>query len=109
MAQPDRPSPEPITSAQARAAIQAAIVARLGEGWDDERTGWLVVYRSDWLVRLNRGSVNLDFQCDLLGEVTVTEQAANPLQLSGRLVAWMVLGASLLVALTIAYVVGALR
>ncbi|MCS6837173.1 MAG: hypothetical protein NZ750_14285 [Anaerolineae bacterium] len=109
MAQSEASPPEPISSAQARTAIQAAILARLGEGWDDERSGWLVVYRSDWLVRLNRGSINLDFQCDLLGEVTVTERPANPLQLSGRLVAWMVLGASLLVALTIAYVVGALR
>jgi hypothetical protein len=109
MAQPDNALPEPISPAQARTAIQAAIVAHLGEGWDDERTGWLVVHRSDWLVRLNKGPVNLDFQCDLLGEVSISEQAANPLQLSGRLVAWMVLGASLLVALTIAYVVGALR
>jgi len=108
MAQPESSPPEPISAAAARAALQAAILERLGEGWDDERTGWLVVHRSDWLIRLNKGAINLDFQCDLLGSVSVTEQAANPLQLSGRLVAWMVLGASLLVALTIAYVVGAL-
>lgn len=99
---------EPISPEEARAHIDAAIVARLGPDWQDEDGGWAIVDDSAYWVRLNRGVTNLDFQCDLLGEVTVTEKAINPLQASGRLIAWMVLGASLFVALMLAQIAGIL-
>lgn len=101
-------APEPISPAQARARLQEAIRQRLGEDWREAENAWLVVHESDYLIRLNKGVLNLDFQCDLLGVVSVSESPANPVQMSGRLIAWMVLGASLLVALAIANALGVL-
>ena len=100
---------EPIAPEQARAAIQAAILEHLGPDWADEDHGWLVVHDADYLVRLTRGQVNLDFHCDLLGAVSIIEREMNPLQTSGRLIAWMLLGASLLLALALAWAAGFLR
>lgn len=97
---------EPIPAKAARARIRAAIEQRLGANWNDDDTGWLIVHDTDYLVRLHRGHINLDFQCDLLGEVTITEREANPLQVSGRFIAWMVLGASLFVAFLLAQLAG---
>lgn len=94
---------EPVAPAQQRAAIEVAIIAQLGQDWQRE---WLVVHNASDLVRLNRGKTNLDFQADLLGQVSVIEREANPVQISGQLVAWMVLGASLFVALAIAALAG---
>jgi hypothetical protein len=98
---------EPIAPADARKRIMAAIEARLGADWAREDR-WLVVHDSDYLVRLNQGKKNLDFACDLLGEVSVTEKAADPLQASGWLIAGAVLFAWLLVALVIARISGVL-
>jgi hypothetical protein len=66
------------------------------------------VHNSSDLVRVNRDRINLDFQADLLGNVEVIEREANPVQVSGQLIAWMVLGASLFVALAIAALTGIL-
>jgi hypothetical protein len=93
---------EPIAPKEARARIRAAVEARLGANWNDEETGWIIVHDADYLLRVHQGRVNLDFQCDLLGEVSIIEREANPLQLSGRLVAWMVLGASLFLTFLLA-------
>lgn len=90
---------------EAKAAIEAAIVERLGENWRDE-IEWLIVHESDYLIRMNRDTVNLDFQADLLGEVTITEGEAHASQLSGRFTAWLVLGGSMLIALAIAVIAG---
>lgn len=97
---------EIIPPKEARARIQAAIEARLGENWQDDTSGWLVVHDAEYLVRLNKGSVNLDFECDLLGEIIITEREANPLQTSGRFIAWMVLAATLIVAFALAQLAG---
>lgn len=83
----------------ARAAIDAAILAHLGASWRDN---WLMAHDSNFLVRLNKGDKNMDFQADLLGHVEVTEKEANPIQVSGRYVAWWILGVSIFLALTIA-------
>ncbi|MDQ7027412.1 MAG: hypothetical protein Q9P01_02790 [Anaerolineae bacterium] len=83
----------------ARAAIDAAILEHLGDNWQDD---WLMVHDTNFLVRLNNGDRNMDFQADLLGDVEVTEKAANPIQISGRYVAWWILGVSIFLALTIA-------
>ena len=93
------------TPEQARSAIETAIVTRLGEEWQQD---WLVAHDAPFLVRLNKGDVNLDFQADLLGEVEVIEREANVLQMSGRFIAWMVLGSSLFIALAIAVAAGVL-
>lgn len=102
-------SVEPIAADVARARIQSTIEEHLGADWNDEDTGWIVVYDSDFLVRLTRGKVNLDFQSDLLGEISITEREINPVQGSGRLLAWMILGVSLLLALVLARLAGVIN
>lgn len=99
---------EPISPQEARARIDAAIVERLGPDWNDEDEGWFVLHDGDYLVRLTKSSTNLDFQCDLLGQVSVEEKPATIVQTSGRLVAWMVLGFSLLLAWLLARLAGVL-
>ena len=101
-----RPDVELIAPAEARRALMAAIVERLGANWDDEDTGWSIVHDTDYLIRLTRGQINLDFQYDLLGVFTVTEREINPLQASGKLIAWMVLIASLALAFLLASLAG---
>lgn len=99
--------PQIIPALEARQRLQAAIIAHCGQDW--ETNGWLVVHRSDYLMRLTKGEHNVDFACDLLGQVSITETPISPLQASGRVVAWMVLGASILVAFAIAWATGATR
>jgi len=101
-----QPEPEIIPPAQARAAIRQRILDTLGPDYERD---WLVVHHADYLVRLHRGTVNMDFQCDLLGNVDVIERPANPLQTSGRFTAWAILIASLFIALFIAFATGILR
>lgn len=97
---------EPIEASEARKRIMEAIEARLGADWDDDDDGWTVIHDGDYYMRLTRGKQNLDFQCDLLGEVTVTARDLNPVQASGRLIAWMILGSSLLLAFVLARITG---
>ncbi|MCA9896149.1 MAG: hypothetical protein KC615_24355 [Anaerolineae bacterium] len=97
---------DPIAPELAREAIAAAIDERLGPNWADEDIGWSITYDSDYLVRLTRGKTNLDFHCDLLGEITVEEREISPVQASGRLIAWAVLIATLFVVFAIAQLAG---
>jgi hypothetical protein len=94
---------EPASPQAQRAAIDAAVLARLGENWEKE---WIIVHNAHDLLRLNKGDINLDFQADLLAEVEVIEREASPLQLSGRTIALLILGLSLFVALVAAMVAG---
>lgn len=100
------PEPEIIAPALARAAIHEKIIATLGIDYERE---WLTTHNADYLVRLNKGVINLDFQCDLLGHVDIIERPINPLQASGRFLAWSILVASLFVALFIAFAAGVLK
>lgn len=97
---------EPIAPEEARARLDAAIHETLGEGWDDEDDGWIVISRHDYMARLTRGRENVDFYVDLLGNVEVKRSPISPAQDVGRLVAWAVLGASLLLALAVARAAG---
>ena len=97
---------QPIPGEEARAILEQAIRDRLGEGWDDDDSGWAVVASHDYMARLNRGRVNLDFYVDLLGDVTVEEKMVNAGQDTGRLFAWMFLLLSLGIALLIARIIG---
>jgi hypothetical protein len=98
--------PEIISAEKARQAIEQKIVETLGEHWEQD---WISVHQSDYLVRLNKNETNMDFQCDLLGNVEVQERMANPLQTSGRFLAWTILVASLAVAIAIAIAAGVFR
>jgi uncharacterized membrane protein YjfL (UPF0719 family) len=100
------PEPEIIPAKQARAAIQAKIVETLGADYERD---WLTIHNADYLVRLNKGAINLDFQCDLLGHVEVIERPVNPLQASGRFIAWTILAASMFIAIFIAIATGVLK
>ncbi|HYO87304.1 MAG TPA: hypothetical protein VER79_01580 [Candidatus Limnocylindrales bacterium] len=93
------PVPEPIAPAEARIALDRAMAERLGPDWQEEGSGWLLVTGNDYMARVTRGRVNIDFLVDLLGQVTVEEKPLSPTQSSGRLIAWTLL----LLALGIVY------
>ena len=98
----DSPTPpEPISPEEARLALDRAMAERLGPGWQDEGSGWLLVTGNDYMARVTRGSMNLDFMVDLLGNVTIEEKPLSPAQTSGRLIAWTLL----LLALGIVYLI----
>lgn len=97
---------EPIPAEQARAILEQAIRDRLGEGWEDEADGWVRVTGHDYMARLNKGKINLDFQVDLLGHVTVEKREINVGQDTGRFLAWALLGLSLIIAYLIAEITG---
>jgi hypothetical protein len=97
---------EPIPPEEAKAILEGAIRERLGDDWDDEESGWSVVTSHQYMARLTKGRVNLDFYVDIMGNVTVEEKEINPAQDSGRLIAWMFLLVSLGLALMIARAIG---
>ncbi|MBL8133977.1 MAG: hypothetical protein JNL42_19100 [Anaerolineae bacterium] len=97
---------EPISGEQARAILEAAIAERLGAHWRDEDSGWQLVTGHDFMARLTRGRVNVDFYVDLLGQVTVQQSEITGAQDSGRLIAWVFLLLSLGIAFLMARIVG---
>jgi hypothetical protein len=100
--------PQMIAPEEARAILETAIRQRLGEDWQDDEDGWAVITSHDYMARLNKGRVNLDFYVDLLGNVTVEEKLIGPGQEVGRLFAWMLLLLSLAIALLLAHLAGIL-
>ncbi len=97
---------EPIPADEARVILERAIAERLGDDWEDESVGWVRVTGHDYMARLTRGRVNVDFYVDLLGEVTVETSEISPAQDSGRLVAFVLLLVSAGIAVMLARVVG---
>ncbi|MFW5748514.1 MAG: hypothetical protein ACOCYT_02745 [Chloroflexota bacterium] len=100
------PQPQPIAPEEARQRLDTAMRERLGADWEDEHTGWTLVSGHDYMARVTDGRRTVDFYVDLLGEVTIQEQQNVLGAETGRLTAWMVLGASIVVALVIARVAG---
>lgn len=101
--QPDSPEPEvePISPEEAEAILQAEMEPYLAEGWQ-------VLHESAYTARLTRGMHNLDIHVDLLGNVKKQETPLTPVQDSGRLMAWMLLIAMLMVALALSSALGIL-
>lgn len=97
---------EPIAADDARAILEEAIRERLGDDWRDESNPWVVTHDADYLIRISKENTNLNFQVDLMGEVNITETEASLVQSSGRLIAWMLLIASLAVAFLLAEIAG---
>jgi hypothetical protein len=97
---------QPIPGEQARVILEQAIRDRLGENWNAEDSGWAVINSHDFMARLNKGRINLDFYVDLLGNVTVEEKRINPGQDTGRLFAWMFLLLSLGIGFLVAHILG---
>ena len=100
------PEIDPIPPEQARAILDAAMRQRLGADWQDEDSGWLLVTGHDYMARVTRGRVNVDFYVDLLGAVTVEEKEINAAQDSGRMLAIILLILSLGIAFLAARAVG---
>lgn len=96
--------PEPIPPERAREILEAEIRKRLGEHWNDEDRGWIRVTGHDYMARLSRGRVNLDFYVDLLGNVRV-EKTESQAAVSARLLLFILLGLSLVIAYLIARIV----
>jgi hypothetical protein len=66
----------------------------------------VLVTGHDYMARLTRGRVNLDFYVDLLGNVTVETSEQNVAQDSIRLVLFILLALSLVIAFLIVRIVG---
>lgn len=99
---------DPIPPPEAKKRLEQAIVEHLGDDWESEDSGWLIVDRTAYQARLTKGKVNLDFYVDLLGEVTIEEKETTLVQESGRWIAWLLLGLSLAIALLVAQIVQSL-
>ena len=95
---------EPIPAEQARQILDAAIRDKLGDNWDDEETGWVMVTGHDYMARLTRGRVNLDFYVDLLGNITVKRTESQGGQSSAGLILIILLGLSIVIALLIVHI-----
>jgi hypothetical protein len=92
---------EPISPQDAEAILKTALEPYLADGWT-------VLDRGAYHARLTRGLRNLDVRVDLLGAVSTEESGLSPLQDSGRLTAWVMLLATLLVVLALASALGIL-
>ncbi len=95
------PAPEidPISPEDASAIMAQAIEKYTAEGWH-------VLTQSAYDARLTREMYNLDIRIDLLGQVETHESGLTPLQDSGRLTAWVLLLATLLLVLALASALG---
>jgi hypothetical protein len=98
---PAEPDIDPISPEEAEAIMEAALEPYLADGW-------LIVDRTSYATRLTRGMSNLDVRIDLLGQTQIEESNLTPLQNSGRLVAWVLLLAALLVMLALSSALGIL-
>lgn len=98
--------PDVIPPEQARILLERAIRERCGDDWRDEDSGWIYVTGHDYMARLTRGEINLDFYVDLLGNLSVTESPISRAQDTGRLIVWMLLFLSLAIAYLVARAVG---
>ncbi len=101
---PDSTGPaeiEPVGIADAEKIMEDALQPYLAEDWR-------IIDRGPYAARLTRGMRNLDIRIDLLGQVETEESGLTPLQDSGRLMAWMVLLAALLVVLALSAALGIL-
>lgn len=94
-------APEPISPDRARDILEAAIRERLGDHWEDEDSGWTRITGHDYMARVSRGRVNLDFYVDLLGHVTVEQTESSAAADAGRLFLWIMVGLSIIIALLI--------
>ena len=90
---------ELISGEEAERIIQGAIAPYVADAWRILREG-------PSCARLTRGMRNIDIRVDLLGKVETVESGLTPVQDSGRMVAWVLLIAALLVALSVASVLG---
>jgi hypothetical protein len=99
-------SDDMISPEQARQLLDRAMRETLGDDWNDEDSGWQIITGHDYMARVTKGRVNVDFYVDLLGQVTIEKKTINAAQSSGRLLAWTLLLLSLGIAYLMARAVG---
>ncbi len=92
---------DPIPAEQAREILHAAIREKLGDNWDDEETGWVVITGHDYMARLTRGRTNVDFYVDLLGNVRVEQTESTGLRSNAGTILLVLLALSLVIAFLI--------
>jgi len=92
---------EPIAAENAARILAQALEPYLADGWH-------ILDRGAYSARLTRGMRNLDVRVDLLGQIETEESGLTPLQDSGRLTAWVLLLALLLVVLALSAALGIL-
>lgn len=97
----EQPEIEPVGIAEAEKILEEALQPYLADDWR-------IIDRGPYAARLTRGMRNLDIRIDLLGRIETEESGLTPLQDSGRLMAWMVLLAALLVVLALSAALGIL-
>jgi hypothetical protein len=95
-----------IAPEQARQLLDRAMRETLGDDWDDEDSGWQLITGHDYMARVTRGRVNIDFYVDLLGHVTIEKKTINSAQASGRMLALTLMLLSLGIAYLMARAVG---
>lgn len=89
-----------LTPEQADPILEAVAQTYRDEGWQDVR--W-----ANYMIRLRREDRILDIQVDLQGEITTEEKPAVQTAAEvGRLIAWVILLAALVLSLTLASVLG---
>jgi hypothetical protein len=93
---------DPIEPNEARRILDQV----LGPYLDDD---WRLLDRDDYIAQLNKGTRNLSIQVDWLGQVEAQETGLRATQTNGRLIAWVLLIAALLVTLALASALGLLR
>src|SRR5690606_29579528 len=97
---------EPIEPEKARAILDQAMRERLGDDWEDEFSGWILVAAHDYMARVTKRNKNVDYYADLLSNVPSEEKEISPAQASGRVVAWVLGLVSLAGAFMLARAVG---
>lgn len=97
---------DPIQPQEAAKILEKALIENLGEDWQKEASGWLLVYRTDYMARLTKGQINREIHIGPTGLVTIEDRDITWVQTSGRLVAWMLLGVSLFLAFALAKIAG---
>lgn len=95
--------PDIFPAEQARDVLKAAIADKLGDNWDDPQHGWVVVSNHDYMARLNKGRVNVDFYVDYFdGSVRTETSEINSGQDVGRIFAWVLIALVAVITLVLA-------
>lgn len=97
--EPDVDEIEPLSPEDAVVILEQVLDPYLADDWH-------TLHRDAYSARITKGTRNLDIRVDLLGQVETQESGLTPLQESGRLTAWVLLWAMLLVALALASALG---
>jgi hypothetical protein len=98
----DAPEPQIIPPDKAKTLLREAIARELGDGWTDPDSRWVVVTNTDYMARLSKGKLTVDFYVDYFtGEVTM-QRASDAGRETGQIFAWMMLGLIAVIAVVLA-------